>query len=66
MELLFEFLTREVKLSPRFVAETMWRDYQRGGRQDKPVFLREFLSDAEPMTTRSRPTSLKRQARHIL
>ncbi|HUB87810.1 MAG TPA: DUF4080 domain-containing protein, partial [Verrucomicrobiae bacterium] len=40
MELLFEFLTGELKLNPRPVAETLWRDYQRGGRHDKPAFLK--------------------------
>jgi len=64
MEFVFEFLTCELKQSGRTVAETMWRDYQRGGRHDKPVFLREILSDAEPMTTSPRPISLRRQSRH--
>ena len=43
MELLFEFLTGELKLDAKQVAETMWRDYQRGGRHDKPGFLKDFL-----------------------
>ena len=62
MELLFEFLTRELELDTRLVAETMWRDYQRGGRDDKPVFLREFLPDEEPKPRRFKSSSLKRQA----
>ena len=32
MELLFEFLTGELRVNPKLVAETLWRDYQRGGR----------------------------------
>ncbi len=43
MELLFEFLTGELQLAMKPVAETLWRDYQRGGRHDKPVFLKAFL-----------------------
>ena len=43
MELLFEFLTAELKLDAKPVAETLWRDYQRGGRHDKPGFLKDFL-----------------------
>ena len=64
-ELLFEFLTAEVKLDAKLAAETLWRDWQRGGRRDAPEFLREHL----PMETVVRPqtekSSLpKRQARH--
>jgi radical SAM superfamily enzyme YgiQ (UPF0313 family) len=66
MELLFEFLTDELKRDPRAVAETLWRDYQRGGRRDKPVFLRKSLPDDGPRPARHRPTSLKRQARHLV
>jgi len=64
MELLFEFLTRELKQEPRAVAETMWRDYQRGGRHDQPGFLRELLPGIETGLNRHHPISLKRQARH--
>ncbi len=66
MELLFEFLTRELKRDPRTAAETLWRDYHRGGRRDKPIFLREFLPEGERTTTPPRPTSPKRQARHLV
>ncbi|MEJ0089320.1 MAG: hypothetical protein WDM80_06190 [Limisphaerales bacterium] len=37
MELLFEFLTVELSLDKKLVAETLWRDYKRGGRHDKRV-----------------------------
>jgi hypothetical protein len=65
MELLFDYLTGELKLRATLVAETLWRDYQRGGRTDKPAFLREFLTVAEPSLPRRRTTPLKRQARHL-
>jgi hypothetical protein len=65
MELLFDYLTRESKLETVLVAETLWRDYQRGGRNDKPAFLRDFLSEAEPILPRRQTAPLKRQSRHL-
>ena len=64
MGLLFEYLTAELNLVPRVVAEVLWRDYQRGGRNDKPAFLREFLTEARPPPRRL-IAPLKRQARHL-
>jgi hypothetical protein len=67
MELLFDYLSGELKLDPKRTAEVMWNDYRRGGRSDWPLFLKEFL----PTETRaSRPASArsmipKRQARHL-
>ena len=68
MELLFEFLTGELKLDAKPVAETFWRDYQHGGRHDKPGFLKDFLStDETVMPLRKTKTALpKRQARHLV
>ncbi|HTD85460.1 MAG TPA: radical SAM protein, partial [Candidatus Binatia bacterium] len=43
MELLLAFLTDERGLERRKVAETMARDYQRGGRRDAPEFLKGLL-----------------------
>ncbi len=65
MESLFVFLTDEVKLPPGVVAETMWRDYQRGGRHDQPEFLRDFLTTPAPPRARHRVAPLRRQARHL-
>ncbi|MSU59079.1 MAG: DUF4080 domain-containing protein [Pedosphaera sp.] len=64
MEWLFEFLTRELKREPCLVAEAMWRDYQRGGRNDKPAFLREFLPSAETVREHRPRLRAKRQERH--
>jgi Protein of unknown function (DUF4080) len=64
-ELFFDYLTCERTLAPSAVAETLWRDWQRGGRCDVPEFLRVYLP-GEPRRVPS-PTpslSLKRQARH--
>ncbi len=67
MELLFEFLTNERKLDPKDVAETLWRDYQRGGRFDKPGFMKDFLPASEPRAPRGAKSGLpKRQARHLV
>ena len=64
-ELLFEFLTTELKLETKFAAETLWRDYQRGGRRDAPGFLREFLPAEAVIRPQAENSSLpKRQARH--
>ena len=67
MELFFEFLTGELKLEAKPVAETMWRDYQRGGRHDKPGFLKDFLKEENTIPLRKAKTALpKRQARHLV
>ena len=66
MELLFAFLTGELKLDAKPVAETMWRDYQRGGRHDKPSFLKDFLAGEKVVPLRKARSALpKRQARHL-
>jgi radical SAM superfamily enzyme YgiQ (UPF0313 family) len=64
MELLFEFLTIELGLDPHSTAQTMWDDYQRGGRADKPSFLRGFLPGPAFNRRSPRPQIPKRQARH--
>ncbi len=64
MELLFEFLTHELKLNPETVAQALWRDYQRGGRHDKPGFLKDHLREELPVNRAAAPTLPKRQARH--
>ncbi len=68
MELLFEFLTKELRLNAKLVAETMWRDYKRGGRHDKPGFMKDFLQVEEPVLPSQKiKTDLpKRQARHLV
>ena len=68
MELLFEFLTDGVNLDKKIVAETLWRDYKRGGRHDKPGFLKDFLSPEEPLLppSKTKINLPKRQARHLV
>ena len=67
MELLFEFLTREQHQESKFVAETLWYDYQRGGRYDKPGFMKDYLPASEARPPRAEKSNLpKRQARHLI
>ncbi len=64
-EFVFQYLTVEKKRSGSFVAEVLWRDYQRGGRNDKPVFLRPFLAEASPARKKNgQGRAGKRQTRH--
>ena len=64
-ERLFEFLTRHAGLDEQQVAQCIWADYTRGGREDRPAFLRRFdlphpgkRSDTVP------PLLPARQSRH--
>ena len=67
MELMFEYLTVEARQDPRAVAETMWGDYKRGGRHDKPGFMKDYLPEsADKSDTRGKTALPKRQARHLV
>ena len=64
---LFEFLTGELKLEKKAVAETLWRDWQQAGRRDPPEFIREFILAEKVVRPRAPKNSLpKRQARHLV
>ncbi len=76
-ELVFEYLVERAAVveevecsssrtqSKRFaIASTIWRDYQRGGRRDRPAFLREFDFPKEHRESSS--TLPARQSRHSL
>ncbi|MGN6552561.1 MAG: DUF4080 domain-containing protein [Verrucomicrobiota bacterium] len=66
MELLFEFLTREQKIDPTEAAKAIWRDYQRGGRYDKPGFIKDLLTEEiSERPVRAGAALPKRQARHL-
>ncbi len=65
-ELLFEFLTVELKLNVQSTAEALWEDWQRGGRRDPPEFIREFVTERKaPRVASERNLLPKRQARHL-
>ena len=64
-ELLFRYLTVELRQEPKAVAEALWRDYQRGGHREKPGFLAEHLPATTPEAKTAKAPSPKRQARHL-
>jgi len=66
MELLYEYLVSERGADSKLVAQALWGDYRRGGRFDKPSFLREHLAaGASNRGDRpAKPLRPKRQARH--
>jgi radical SAM superfamily enzyme YgiQ (UPF0313 family) len=59
----------EIQLSSASeVAATLWRDYRRGGRSDKPHALRPYIDAAESDPTHSQELAEgipRRQARHL-
>jgi radical SAM superfamily enzyme YgiQ (UPF0313 family) len=61
---LFEFLTEVSSLDPETVAQSLWRDYVRGGRRDRPAFLRSFDLPQPDDAIRSVEPSQRRQALH--
>jgi hypothetical protein len=67
MELVFGFLTGELRLNTMKAAEALWHDYQRGSRRDRPGFLKDFLPAVETVIPlrKSKATLPKRQARHL-
>ena len=65
MEFLFGYLTEVRKLGPPQVAASLWRDYQRGGRRDKPAFLAGFLRETEHSDAAENNGIPRRQARHV-
>jgi radical SAM superfamily enzyme YgiQ (UPF0313 family) len=65
-ELLFTYLTAERALDPASTAAAIYRDYQRGGRSDKPALLRPWLPAGLDLPRSARNTDIpKRQARHL-
>jgi radical SAM superfamily enzyme YgiQ (UPF0313 family) len=64
-ELLFEYLTEARGLERATVAETLWRDWQRAGRRERPAFLADYIPNAEVPPPRAKSEAPKRQARHL-
>lgn len=66
VELLFEYLTQEKHFAPSIAGTTIWRDYQRGGRSDKPMCLRPYITEpADIKRSSSTSTVPKRQGRRL-
>jgi radical SAM superfamily enzyme YgiQ (UPF0313 family) len=64
-EYVFRFLTEENGLPKQRVAECIWRDYRRGGRHDRPRFLRSFSLSHWAVQGESPAASPTRQSRHL-
>jgi hypothetical protein len=64
-ELLFGYLTGELKVDEAAVALGLSRDYQRTGRRDPPECVRPFLGRNGTAGPPRRKTAPKRQARHL-
>ena len=65
-EMLFGYLTGEQKLDKGEVAQSLWRDYTRGGRRDVPEFLRAYInSESAPKLGTPSIRGAKRQARRL-
>lgn len=63
-EAVFEFLVEVRGRERQPTAEAIWRDYQRGGRADRPAFLRDFVLAPPRARTFADGGSLPRQQRH--
>ena len=63
-EAVFRFLVEARGREPQTTAETIWRDYQRGGRSDRPAFLRPFVLPSPRPRGAGKSASPPRQARH--
>jgi radical SAM superfamily enzyme YgiQ (UPF0313 family) len=65
-ESLFRYLIDVLGHEPRETAETIWRDYRRGGRPDRPAFLAPYVERPSRHTLTPQPARARRQARHQL
>ncbi|MBN2684296.1 MAG: DUF4080 domain-containing protein [Pontiellaceae bacterium] len=63
-KLLMTYLTQELGLSERTVAEALWSDYSRGNRPDVPGFLKKFGFEQGQQNQETPPSGLPRQSRH--
>ena len=66
-EALFHYLTVERQQDILHVAQILWGDYQRGGRSDRPMFLKPYVPEPD-RAARGRnleESAMKRQARHL-
>ena len=64
-ELLFRYLLDVAGRDDTQTAQAIWSDYRRGGRSDRPEFLRLYLGAEETRApSRAIPARIARQARH--
>jgi radical SAM superfamily enzyme YgiQ (UPF0313 family) len=65
-ESLFRYLVDVLGQDPQETAQTIWRDYRRGGRPDRPAFLSPYVEAPPRQTLLAQPSRARRQARHQL
>jgi len=65
-ESVFRYLVDVSGQDPKQTADTIWRDYQRGGRPDRPAFLSPYVEAPSRRTILAQPSRARRQARHQL
>lgn len=66
VELMLRYLTDEKRLDTAVAGPVLWRDYQRGGRSDKPACLRPFVIEVNtPAKSAVASTTPKRQSRRL-
>jgi len=65
-ELLFRYLVDETGADELRVVRALWNDYRRGGRSDRPEFLRPYLPllGDSPLPVAGATSAPPRQARH--
>jgi radical SAM superfamily enzyme YgiQ (UPF0313 family) len=64
-ESLFSYLTNRVGVPPLTAAQSLWRDWRRAGRREKPDFLAPYIVDEVVKPAPGRGLAPKRQARHL-
>lgn len=64
-ELLLAYLTQEAAVERDRAGQAILRDYQRGGRDDVPRFLRAYATSATTGRRRAAAGNPRRQARHL-
>jgi radical SAM superfamily enzyme YgiQ (UPF0313 family) len=64
-ELLFQYLTTRGEVAPPAAAQSLWRDWQRAGRREKPEFLAAHIPDDGVKRPPIKALAPKRQARHL-
>jgi radical SAM superfamily enzyme YgiQ (UPF0313 family) len=62
-EAVFRYLLDRRGGEPQATAEMIWRDYQRGGRWDRPAFLKEFVVAPPRPSNHANSTAPPRQRR---
>jgi hypothetical protein len=65
LESLFQYLTTRRQVAPSAAAQSLWRDWQRAGRREKPDFLADYIPDEAVKPAPMKAPVPKRQARHL-